>query len=101
MTCSSSSSNRPTSSSATSREDSLNRLGVGYEELSARNPRLIYAIANGFGHEGPDRNKRMTDQYAQVRSGISSVTGEPGSPNVIPGSVIGDTSGAMGLTLGS
>ena len=52
------------------REDSLERLGVGYAELSGRNERLIYAIANGFGHEGPDRNKRMTDQYAQVRSGI-------------------------------
>ena len=82
------------------REDSLERLGVGYAELSGRNERLIYAIANGFGHEGPDRNKRMTDQYAQVRSGIASVTGEPGSAKVIPGSVIGDTSGAMGLTLG-
>ena len=81
------------------REDSLERLGLGYEELSSRNERLVYAIANGFGHEGPDRNKRMTDQYAQVRSGISSMIGEPGSPKVIPGAVIGDTSGAMGLTL--
>ena len=81
------------------REHSLERMGLGYEELSKRNERLIYGIANGFGHEGPDRNKRMTDQYAQSRSGIASVIGEPGSAPMIPGSVIGDTSGAMGLTL--
>ena len=81
------------------REDSLERMGLGYEALAERNERLIYGIANGFGHEGPDRNKRMTDQYAQVRSGIASVIGEPGSAPMIPGSVIGDTSGAMGLSL--
>ena len=81
------------------REDSLIRMGLGYEDLAARNERLVYALANGFGHEGPDRNKRMTDQYAQVRSGISRMIGEPDSAPVIPGTVIGDTSGAMGLTL--
>ena len=81
------------------REDSLIRMGLGYEDLAAHNDRLVYALANGFGHEGPDRNKRMTDQYAQVRSGISRMIGEPGSAPVIPGTTIGDTSGAMGLTL--
>ena len=82
------------------REPSLERMGMGYEALSARNPRLVYAIANGFGHRGPDRDKRMTDQFAQSRSGIASVTGEPDSATVIPGSIIGDTGGAMGLALG-
>ena len=82
------------------REDSLSRLGFGYEDLAARNKRLIYAAANGFGHEGPDRDKRMTDQYAQARSGIVGVNGEAGSAPHIPGAVIGDTGGAMGLALG-
>ena len=81
------------------REDSLERIGMGYEALSARNERLIYAIANGFGHRGPDREKRMTDQYAQSRSGIARVTGEPDSATVIPGTIIADTGGAMGLAL--
>ena len=81
------------------REDSLIRMGLSYEDLATRNERLVYALANGFGHEGPDRNKRMTDQYAQVRSGISRMIGEPDSAPVIPGTTIGDTSGAMGLTL--
>ena len=82
------------------REDSLNRLGFGYDELSGRNERLIYAVANGFGHEGPDRDKRMTDQYAQSRSGIARVNGAAGDAPHIPGAVIGDTGGAMGLALG-
>ena len=81
------------------REDSLERMGLGYEELSKLNERLVYGIANGFGHEGPDRDKRMTDQYAQVRSGIANMVGKPESQPMIAGSVIGDTSGAMGLTL--
>ena len=82
------------------REDSLNRLGFGYDELAARNERLIYAVANGFGHEGPDRDKRMTDQYAQARSGIAAVNGGADHSMHIPGAVIGDTGGAMGLALG-
>ena len=82
------------------REDSLNRLGFGYDELAVRNERLIYAVANGFGHEGPDRDKRMTDQYAQSRSGIARVNGAAGDAPHIPGVVIGDTGGAMGLALG-
>ncbi|MCY4619672.1 MAG: CoA transferase [Chloroflexi bacterium] len=81
------------------REDSLERMGLGYDALSQINERLIYGIANGFGHEGPDSNKRMTDQYAQVRSGIANMVGDPDTQPMIAGSVIGDTSGAMGLTL--
>ena len=82
------------------REDSLERIGMGYETLAARNERLIYAIANGFGHRGPDRDKRMSDQFAQSRSGIARVIGEPETATVIPGAVIADTGGAMGLALG-
>lgn len=81
------------------RESSLERIGMGYETLSARNPRLVYGIANGFGHKGTDRDKRMTDQFAQSRSGIASVNGEPDRLEHIPGAVIGDTGGAMGLAL--
>src|SRR4051794_12138450 len=38
------------------REGALERMGMGYAALSARNERLIYALANGFGHNGPDAN---------------------------------------------
>ena len=82
------------------REPALKRIGMGYERLSERNPRLIYATANGFGPLGPARENRMSDQYAQARSGISGVTGTPDDPPLTPGAIIGDTGGAMALALG-
>ena len=82
------------------REPALERIGMGYERLSARNPGLIWATANGFGPDGPARQNRMTDQFSQVRSGISGITGTPDDPPLIPGAVIADTGGAMALAVG-
>ncbi len=82
------------------REEALERMGVSYEALRERNERLIYAIANGFGHRGPARTDRMSDQFAQARSGIAGVTGAPGDGPLTPGAIIGDTGGAMALLLG-
>ena len=82
------------------REPALERMGMGYERLSARNPGLVYAVANGFGPDGPARENRMSDQFAQARSGISGVTGTPDDPQLIPGTIIADTSGAMALAMG-
>ena len=82
------------------REPALERMGMGYERLSARNPGLVYAVANGFGPNGPARENRMSDQFAQARSGISGVTGTPDDPQLIPGTIIADTSGAMALAMG-
>ena len=82
------------------REPALERMGMGYERLSARNPGLVYAVANGFGPDGPARENRMSDQFSQARSGISGVTGTPDDPQLIPGTIIADTSGAMALAMG-
>jgi len=53
-------------------------LGLGYDALSAANPRLIYASISGYGQTGPSRAKGGFDLIAQGVSGIMSVTGEPG-----------------------
>ena len=82
------------------REEALGRMGMSYETLAPRNERLIYAVANGFGPQGPERASRMSDQFAQARSGIAGVTGPPGGETLIPGAIIGDTGGAMALLLG-
>jgi crotonobetainyl-CoA:carnitine CoA-transferase CaiB-like acyl-CoA transferase len=82
------------------RESALERLGLGYETLHARNPRLVYAVASGFGDKGPDANKGMVDGAAQARGGIASVTGLAGGTPMMPGATIGDTAGAMQLALG-
>ena len=82
------------------REEALGRMGMSYKTLAERNGRLIYGVANGFGPQGPERRSRMSDQFAQARSGIASVTGPPQGETSIPGAIIGDTAGAMALLLG-
>ncbi len=54
------------------------RIGVGYAELSALNPRLIYASASGFGTSGPMVDIGATDPHLQPFTGSCSVNGLPG-----------------------
>jgi crotonobetainyl-CoA:carnitine CoA-transferase CaiB-like acyl-CoA transferase len=60
------------------RPDVKNRLGIGYEELSKINPKLIYASISGFGQDGPGSQHPGFDQIAQGMGGLMSITGEPG-----------------------
>jgi crotonobetainyl-CoA:carnitine CoA-transferase CaiB-like acyl-CoA transferase len=82
------------------REEALARMGLGYDALRRRNPQLVYAIASGFGPEGPDAGKAMVDGAGQARSGLVRVTGAPGGAPVMPGAALADTAGAMQLALG-
>ena len=63
------------------------RMGIGYEALSARNPRLIYAQASGWGRQGPDANELSFDYTGLARSGLMLMCGERGSPpsQILPG----------------
>ena len=54
--------------------------GLGYDDLKAQNPRLIYAAISGFGESGPMRNLPGYDPLGQAHSGVISVTGHPGAP---------------------
>jgi crotonobetainyl-CoA:carnitine CoA-transferase CaiB-like acyl-CoA transferase len=58
----------------------MDRLGLGYDELSQINPRLVYASISGFGGSGPYRNRGGFDLVAQGMSGLMSITGFPGGP---------------------
>ncbi len=60
------------------RPDVKDRLGIGYETLARRNPRLVYASISGFGQDGPYRDRPGFDQIAQGMGGLMSITGEPG-----------------------
>jgi crotonobetainyl-CoA:carnitine CoA-transferase CaiB-like acyl-CoA transferase len=64
------------------RTGTLARYGLGYEDLKAVNPRLIYCSVTGFGQTGPYANRSGYDYLVQAMSGLMSVTGrrddEPG-----------------------
>jgi crotonobetainyl-CoA:carnitine CoA-transferase CaiB-like acyl-CoA transferase len=55
----------------------LARYGLGYEDLKAENPRLIYCSVTGFGQTGPYRERPGYDFMIQGMGGMMSVTGEP------------------------
>ena len=57
--------------------DGLKRLGLGYEALSANNPRLIYCSISGFGQTGPYKDKPGYDLLVQAMGGLMSITGAP------------------------
>ena len=63
------------------RQQAAERLGVGYETISARNPRIVYAFAPGFRADGPQRDRPAYDDVIQGESGIGGInflaTGEP------------------------
>jgi Predicted acyl-CoA transferases/carnitine dehydratase len=54
------------------------RLGVDFESVKKRNPRIVYGSISGFGQYGPYAERPSIDQIAQGMSGIMSVTGIPG-----------------------
>ena len=68
----------------------LRRLGLGFEDLRATSPRLVYCSINGFGHDGPYAGKGAFDATVQGMSGVMSVTGEPDGPPVKCGVPLGD-----------
>lgn len=53
----------------------MDKLGIGYEALSAINPKLIYCAVSGFGQTGPDRLRPGYDGKIQALSGIMAITG--------------------------
>jgi crotonobetainyl-CoA:carnitine CoA-transferase CaiB-like acyl-CoA transferase len=77
----------------------MDKLGVGYEALSAINPRLIYCAVSGFGHTGPERTTAAFDGKLQAMSGIMSITGEPSGGPMRAGFAICDTIGGITAAL--
>ena len=60
------------------RPDVKYRLGIDFNSLSTKNPRLVYASISGFGQDGPLADRPGFDQIAQGMGGLMSITGEPG-----------------------
>jgi crotonobetainyl-CoA:carnitine CoA-transferase CaiB-like acyl-CoA transferase len=77
----------------------MDKLGVGYEALSAINSRLIYCAVSGFGYTGPERTTAAFDGKLQAMSGIMSITGEPAGGPMRAGFAICDTIGGITAAL--
>ncbi|HEX2391045.1 MAG TPA: CoA transferase [Casimicrobiaceae bacterium] len=82
------------------RRGTLEKLGLGYEVLSAVNPGLVYCAVSGYGRNGPDADKGGFDLIAQGFSGLMSITGEPGGPPVKTGNPVADINAGILAAVG-
>jgi crotonobetainyl-CoA:carnitine CoA-transferase CaiB-like acyl-CoA transferase len=83
------------------RMGTMERLGLGYEDLRAINPRLIYCEISGFGRTGPYAQRGGFDLIAQGMSGLMSITGEgPGRPPVKTGAPVSDITAGIVAAMG-
>jgi len=72
------------------RPGTMERLGLSYEELSRRDPRLVYCSITGFGRGGPDSERPGYDLIIQGESGFMDITGDPAGPPTKAGTSIAD-----------
>jgi crotonobetainyl-CoA:carnitine CoA-transferase CaiB-like acyl-CoA transferase len=83
------------------RPGAFKALGLGYEDLSRLNPRLVYASMTAFGQEGPRGNQTAYDHAIQATSGITAATGTETSGPIKVGAPVIDyavgTTGAFAL----
>lgn len=75
------------------------RLGIGYESLRRTNPAVVYVSATSHGPDGPLRDDPGYDPLLQARSGLMSVTGEPGGGPVRVGASVVDLGTGMWIAL--
>lgn len=71
----------------------MDEMGIGYKELSARFPRLIYCAISGYGATGPYRDLAGHDGDYIAYSGLLGITGLAGGPPVLPGFQAADIGG--------
>lgn len=77
------------------RAGTLDAMQLGYRDLAAQFPKLIYVSISGFGHSGPRRLEAGYDAVAQAEGGLMSVTGTPEGPAVRLGVAIADLASGM------
>jgi len=82
------------------RPEVMRRLGLGYEQLRERNPRLIYASGSGFGPGGPYQHKGGQDILAQAMSGMMMTNAARGGPPHKVNNPIADFTAGMLLVQG-
>jgi len=82
------------------RPDVKDRLGINYDALMKRNPRIILASISGFGQDGPYCRRPGFDQIVQGMGGLMSVTGRPGDGPMRAGIAVADSSAGLYAVIG-
>ena len=82
------------------RPGTLEKWGLGYEELKKENPGIILARISGYGQTGPYAQKPGFAAVAEAFGGLRYVTGEPGRPPVRPNLSLGDSVAGLHAALG-
>jgi crotonobetainyl-CoA:carnitine CoA-transferase CaiB-like acyl-CoA transferase len=82
------------------RPGTMEKLGLGYDDLKKINPRIIYAAISGFGHYGPYKDRPGYDIISQAMSGLMSTTGWPGGEPTRTGTAMGDVLGGLSCAIG-
>ena len=82
------------------RPGTMEKLGLGWEDLKKINPRLIYGCVSGFGHTGPYAKRAGYDIVGQGMSGLMSVTGWPGGGPTRCGAPVSDVVAGISLCSG-
>ncbi len=77
----------------------MERLGLGYEEATRLNPRLVYVTASGYGSRGAYRDRPGQDLLIQAMSGLASISGQAGQPPTAVGAPVVDQHGAALLAM--
>jgi crotonobetainyl-CoA:carnitine CoA-transferase CaiB-like acyl-CoA transferase len=73
----------------------MDRLGLGWDDLRSRNPRLIYCSLSGFGGDGPYKDRPGQDVLLQSMSGLAAATGAADVPPTPVGASVVDQHGAV------
>jgi len=78
----------------------MEKYGLGYEDLKKVKPDIIYAVLTGYGRTGVLKDKSCFEINAQARSGMLAMTGEKDAPPVAMGAHLGNLFGGMRLAMG-
>ena len=82
------------------RPGTLERWGLGWEELSAVNPRLVLARVSGFGQTGPYASRPGFGTLAEAMSGFAALNGEPEGPPLLPPLALADGVAGLATAIG-
>jgi crotonobetainyl-CoA:carnitine CoA-transferase CaiB-like acyl-CoA transferase len=82
------------------RPGAMQRLGLDYESLHARNRRLVYCSISGYGQQGPSRDEAAMDLIVECSSGFMSITGTESGEQVRSGYAVADINAGMHSAIG-